>query len=133
MCSVSYSNKFIECEKVFYCVPLSCEKKYVGRTGRCVNTRLREHNYNCKQITHPGNLATHCNRCQCHPKFDSTKIVSRCHSSKEREIIEAFTMNRNGVDTCVSAPSLSLTEAEVSFLEDKVAHRHRETWTPDYG
>lgn len=120
-CSVSHSDKFNECEKeVVYFVPLSCGRKYIGQTGRCINTQLREHN-----------MATHCNWCQCHPKFDNTTIVSRCNNSKEREIIEAFAMHRAGGDFCVSAPSLSLTEAEVSFVQDKEADRPRDTWALD--
>lgn len=117
ICSVRHVNKFVPCEtNVVYGTPLPCGNWYVGQTGRCLNSRLREHDYNCKQISHPSNLATHCMKCHCKPNFEKTIVLSRSEDKREREIIEAFMMRRFGEDRCVSVPSIHLSNNEYTFL-----------------
>lgn len=46
-----HMNRFVNCvEGIVYLVPLSCSKKYVGRTGRYLNERLKEHHYNIHKV-----------------------------------------------------------------------------------
>lgn len=89
-CSTKHEKKYVECKKdVVYQLPLPCGKCYIGQPGRCVNTRLREHYYNCQQITHPGKLADHCHRCpRCSsvPDYTKTGIIGRASKKIEREI-----------------------------------------------
>lgn len=84
ICKIGYRPSFVQCDvAVVYSLPLTCGKQYIGQTSRCVNTRLREHRYNCQQITHPGNLATHCNQCACVPQFE--KKNNYCKADKRQQ------------------------------------------------
>lgn len=120
ICKIGYRPSFVQCDvAVVYSLPLTCGKQYIGQTSRCVNTRLREHRYNCQQITHPGNLATHCNQCACVPQFEKkTTIVKRIKDNRERIVYEAAVMASLGAETCVSEPSIKLFPAEIDFVMD---------------
>lgn len=100
---------------VIYSVPLSCSRVYIGQTGRCVNQRLREHKYNVTKVI-SGHLAIHCQRCGCFPMFDKTSILNKARDRLTREIIEAYEIDKMN-DTCVSMPSLSLTDKEKRYLD----------------
>ena len=115
-CTIKHREKFVNCsEGVVYCIALTCERVYIGQTGRCVNQRLREHSYNVKKAV-SGHLGIHCQRCGCVPEFESTRILYRARDKTTREIIEAFEIEKVK-EKCVSAPSLGLSDKEKRYLE----------------
>ena len=118
-CAIKHVKQFVPCASgVVYKIPLSCGKAYIGQTGRCLNVRLREHNSSLigRPFTH---LALHCKGCDqgsCKPAFDHTTVIYKNRGSVHREIVEAFVIQREGLD-CISHPSISLQEREIAFLE----------------
>lgn len=115
LCAVNHKFSYILCaENVVYSIPLSCGRIYVGQTGRCVNTRLKEHEYNVKN-TISGHLGIHCRDCGCTPQFRDTKILARHKERKTREIMEAAEIARLK-DQCVSRASVTLSQKEMDFL-----------------
>ncbi|CAN7984562.1 unnamed protein product, partial [Ixodes hexagonus] len=111
-----HQNLFVACAQgVVYSIPLSCGRRYVGQTGRCVNDRLREHRYSVFKVV-SGHLGVHCRDCGCTPAFDKCQVVFRNKDRVTREIIEARDIARLGQD-CVSAPSLVLSDKERRYLE----------------
>lgn len=90
ICDIKHVKKYCACNTcVVYCIPLSCDKFYVGQSGRCVNVRLREHE-NLLPTGTGGNLPLHCKLCGCSPLFDKVTILGKAKTQREREIIEAF-------------------------------------------
>lgn len=50
-CTENHPKTFVTCiEGVVYSLPLSCGRENVGRTGRCLNDRCREHFHNPQKI-----------------------------------------------------------------------------------
>lgn len=114
-CSTNHVNQFVNCtEGVVYSVPLSCGKTYVGLTGRCLNERLKEHNYNVHKAI-SGHLGVHCRDCGCAPIFSNTIVIAKNKQKTTREIIEAAEIVRLK-DKCVSKTSLTLSQKEIQFL-----------------
>ncbi|CAN7996104.1 unnamed protein product [Ixodes hexagonus] len=59
-CPIRHRSPFVTCsEGVVYQIPLSCGKKYIGQTGRCLNVRLREHHQKVNGVR-DGHLSCHC-------------------------------------------------------------------------
>lgn len=114
-CTIKHKKKYVPCQsQVIYEIPFTCGKTYVGQTGRCVNTRLREHATSLKS-TPAGHLAVHVRDCKCQPILTKTKILRRFRDKTSREIYEAFTIKEKE-DACVSAPSVELTDKELLYL-----------------
>lgn len=114
-CTTDHKRKFVPCvQGVVYAIPLTCGRKYVGQTGRCLNERLREHYYSV-QTTVSGHLGIHVRDCECRPLFENTAVLARSRDQRVREIIEAEEIKRSG-DACVSMPSLHLSDKELLFL-----------------
>lgn len=115
-CKTNHQTKFTSCAVgVVYSVPLSCGKIYIGQTGGCINERLRQHRATLSSGT-GSNLALHTKSCQdCVPKFHHAVTVGRGKSRRERELLEAFFIRKNK-KTCVSVPSVVLTDKEFHFL-----------------
>uniref|UniRef100_A0A6G5AA22 Putative tick transposon n=1 Tax=Rhipicephalus microplus TaxID=6941 RepID=A0A6G5AA22_RHIMP len=114
-CSIRHKLRFVECaHSVVYCIPLSCGCVYIGQTGRCINTRLREHMSSLKgrPVTH---LAMHCNECACSPCFSDTTLLYRSRNKTSREIMEAYHIDKQK-DNCVSHPSVALLTKEIALL-----------------
>lgn len=108
-CRKKHAKPFVRCcEGVVYKIPLSCNKCYVGQTGRCLNDRLREHNYSLS-ATVGGHLSLHCNVCKCKPSFPDTAVLGRNKDSLAREVLEAFHIVTLG-DRCVSEASKTLSQ-----------------------
>lgn len=87
----------------------------MGQTGRCLNDRLREHKNNVKKGG-DGLLTAHCSTCGCSPAFHECSVVRTHKDETTRLIVESATIHELGQD-CVSAPSLSLSRKELSFLD----------------
>lgn len=105
-CSVKHENQSVECVGgVVYSVPLSCGKTYVGQTGRCLNKRLKEHNYNVRKAI-SGHLGIHCRDCSGCTVFHRTQVIAKHKDRITREIIEAAEIDRRK-ENCVSVPSVS--------------------------
>lgn len=117
-CTINHRKKFVKCtEGIVYDIPLSCGKRYVGQSGRCLNERLREHKNNLRTFT-GSNLALHCKECGCVPFLDKCSIVARHRDQLTREIIEAARIAALD-DKCVSKPSISLSKRELAFLKKR--------------
>lgn len=99
---------------VVYMFSLTCGKKYVGHSGRCVNKRLREHELSLGCNT-PSHLATHCRECSCEPVFSDRIILARDRSELNREMIEAFHIRILG-SACVSQASIVLSQKGYAYL-----------------
>uniref|UniRef100_A0A224Z7Z9 Tick transposon n=1 Tax=Rhipicephalus zambeziensis TaxID=60191 RepID=A0A224Z7Z9_9ACAR len=114
-CSIKHRNPYVTCtECVVYSIPLTCNKVYVGQTGRCLNTRLTEHNYHCSKKD-AGHLAIHCRDCGCAPMLGNTRVVCKEKGKIAREILEAAEMFERKED-CISCPSVALSSKERKFL-----------------
>lgn len=96
--------------EVVYLIPLSCGKKYVGQTGRCLNVRLTEHSKNVRKVS-SGNLAKHCRVCRCQPKFELSRVLHTSTDKRKREKLEAEEIRKLGSE-CISAPSYSLPKGD---------------------
>ena len=95
-CTTKHRSRFVECvDEVVYPVPLTCGKRYIGQTGRCLNERLKEHHYNVTRLM-SGHLAIHCRDGGCNPIFEQTSVVRRCRDRTAREIIEAREIDKAG-------------------------------------
>lgn len=115
-CGTQHARPFVTCkENVVYQIPLSCNKIYIGQTGRCLNERLREHERSLDKGA-GSNLAIHCKACGCVPRLKETLVLGRSRDKVARELKEAFCIKGKGVN-CVSEPSKVLYECEISFLE----------------
>lgn len=114
-CTKNHKTKFVSCaEGVIYSFPLTCGKRYVGQTGRCLNDRLREHNCNAINAN-SGHLGIHCRDCGCSPLLGNCTVLGRSNNKLTREIIEAASIDLlDGV--CVSTPSISLSRKELYYL-----------------
>ncbi|CAN7942713.1 unnamed protein product [Ixodes hexagonus] len=120
-CSKAHRKPFVTCVSgVVYRIPLSCDRCYVGQTGRCLNDRLREHSYSLS-ATVGGLLPIHCRDCKCRPDFGRVTILGKQKDRVTREIIEAFHIACHG-GSCVSEPSLTLSGEEMSFLRENMSH-----------
>lgn len=116
-CTTKHRNKFVPCvQGVVYSLPLSCGKRYIGQTGRCLNERLKEHAYSVSS-TVSGHLGIHCRDCGCVPEFHLCAVVKRHRDQLTREILEALEIAKLG-DACVSRPSVALSEKEVVYLSE---------------
>ncbi|XP_049528721.1 LOW QUALITY PROTEIN: uncharacterized protein LOC125947615 [Dermacentor silvarum] len=116
-CTVKHRNPLVSCTTgVVYMIPLSCGKKYVGQTGRCINDRLREHHNNVYN-TIQGHLGIHCRDHGCKPYFDKSEVLARHNSQLTREIIEADFI-RKFDSSCVSSPSIALSSREIAYLNN---------------
>lgn len=114
-CTTNHRNKFVNCvEKVVYVIPLTCGKKYVDQTGRCINERMRER-YNNVHKSMQGYLGLHCPDCGCQPDFRKTMVTARHNNQMMGEIIEASKIIRLE-DDCVSMASLAVTQKGTMHL-----------------
>lgn len=109
-CQTRHARRFVECvSSVIYEIPLTCEKVYVGQTGRCVNDRLREHAA-AINFSFGARLTTHCGRCGCQPIFESTRILEHLVSPSARVMLEASYIRNYGPAKCISEPSVKLSQ-----------------------
>lgn len=95
---------------------MTCGRAYIGQTGRCVNLRMREHDWTLRS-TAGGHLPLHCADCECRPDFDNVTIIGRGGNKIAREILEAYAINKEGEDRCVSQTSVHLHWKEIAFLD----------------
>lgn len=115
-CITKHQNQFVPCASgVVYSIPVTCGRCYIGQTGRCLNTRLREHKNNLSN-NYGSHLAAHCKGCKCTPLFHKTTVIFRHRDDAAREVMEAFFI-KNAGESCISSPSVALSRTEISFLE----------------
>lgn len=111
-CTKKHRVTFLPCEMaVVYEIPFTCGKCYIGQTEKCINERLRQHQYNliCAQSSAAcdelgGTLVKHCLYCGCAPDFYSCQLIARGADREARETVEAMEIRQAGV-RCVSYPS----------------------------
>lgn len=116
VCTTKHERCFTKCAtRVVYNIPLTCDKVYIGRTGRCINTRLREHHASLSS-NDGANLARHCRECGWHALFSNVTYLGRGKGKEEREIVEAYYIRKSG-DRCISTRSICLIDKEFSVLQ----------------
>lgn len=121
VCTKKHRDRFVQCtDNVVYTIPLSCGASYIGQTGRCLNDRLKEHKYNTTKVV-SGHLGIHCRDCGCAPRFESTGVMYKSADRLTREVVEALEIKKLG-ESCVSMPSVLLSEKDVRFLSGTVLH-----------
>lgn len=78
-CSIQYRKEFVtSTHNVVYAIPLWHKKTYVGESGRCINERLKEHQYNVTRVI-SGHLGIHWRDCGCKAMLkDTSSIVCFC-------------------------------------------------------
>lgn len=114
----SSTGREVECATVVvYDIPLSCGKRYVRQTGRCVNSRLLDHKASLKEQP-CSNLSLHCREYDCAPLFAGWTVQSRFKDRVACETEEAYLINKAS-DSCVATPSVTLLAAELDFLETR--------------
>lgn len=126
-CQVDHESTFVPCaEGVVYDIPFKCGKSYIGQTGKCINTRLRQHRTSLNGAP-SSNLSLHYRDCllnkpgvsnkkACFPLLNRAKIKFRHPDQLTRELCEAYHIHKN-IDTCVSTPSVNLHECEILYLD----------------
>lgn len=115
-CTTKHRTRYTRCVcNVVYKIPVTCGRQYIGQTGRCFNERAKEHNLNVRNKT-GSFLAEHCKQCGCAPTFENTQFLKKANGKTEREIVEAFFIREAG-DSCISKPSILLTDAEIQYLK----------------
>lgn len=127
-CSKKHRTTFMACRTgVVYTIPLACGNVYICQTGRCVNVWLLKHCARVKSLAGFGCLVKHCKEYMgCFLIYDATPVTHVGGQIRKREIVEVLEIYRAG-DTCVSMPSIALTQKEIDYLSlrDK-AQRCRE-------
>lgn len=114
-CQTNHKNPFVPCNVgVVYRIPCTCGLSYIGQTGRCINARLSEH-HRSRDNGSSCNLARHWREGTCTPLLSNTVILGKHNDSLTREILEAFHI-RLEPDSCISDPSVTLTDKEMMFL-----------------
>ena len=84
-------------QDVVYNIPLSCQKVYIGETGRCLKTRMAEHRNALRNASFGrSGVADHCVQCGCIPNFEETKIVATVNNTYKRRIRESIEMTLLG-------------------------------------
>jgi hypothetical protein len=110
-----------------YCIPLSCNKIYVGQIGKCINQRLTQHYTN---LIKPSKdvyscLVDHVKTCQCEVKLEKSVAIHKGIGNQcEREIWEAYTIISRG-SLAISQTSISLVESEIQILKEVDERRRR--------
>ncbi|XP_042145540.1 uncharacterized protein LOC121835424 [Ixodes scapularis] len=121
-CSIKHAHQTVPCEEgVVYSIPLSCGDRYIGQTGRCLNTRLREHVLEVSRASddtfHP--IVVHQRLCtNCEARFQDTCTIGRHKNKLGREIIEAYKIAHD--DHNIAAPSLALSRNEINYLKPEL-------------
>jgi hypothetical protein len=102
-----------------YQVPMKCGKCYIGQSGVCINCRLYQHQQTLRpKSTVYSTLATHVRNCPgCVPIFKDTVILDRGGKQKNREILEAYHIDRGGTDV-ISESSISLRNDELEIIRN---------------
>jgi hypothetical protein len=110
-------DEIVECiDNVVYEIKLPCGKCYVGQTCRCINKRLYEHGKNFKNKKKESTLVKHMLKCkECDGNLASTSVMHRSESKINRQIIEAFHIDRGG-EKVISMPSVVLLECEKELI-----------------
>lgn len=72
-----HCNKVVIKKRVIYAIPLTCKRRYVGQTGRCIDVRLHELASSLK-VNAGGQLAAHCRQWKCEPEFDQYHYFTIC-------------------------------------------------------
>jgi hypothetical protein len=103
-----------------YQIPLECGKCYVGQSGLCINCRIYQHKQTLKpDFSGYSTLAKHMSKCaNCKPIFKNTSILERSGNQKNREILEAFHIDRGGA-MVISESSIKLRNDEKEILANR--------------
>ena len=118
-CKRSGHGEFVSCVRdTVYEIPLSCNKVYIGQSGRCINQRLYEHKKTTeskKKIAY-NSLSEHLTVCEgCKPLMNETKIIGRNGSRRVRELVEAAHICRRG-ENAISNGSVEMSKMEADYI-----------------
>lgn len=121
-CKIRHGVTYVPCAVgVVYAIPLSCGRFYVGKTGRCINERLREHAQKVNKNEDKGaHLVAHINSCcNCEPRFEGTSILGRSNNEHALLALEAYHI-RKRAQLCISDTSLTLLPSEFQFISSRM-------------
>jgi hypothetical protein len=124
----SIHKNFTDCRTgCVYCIPLSCNKIYVGQTGKCINQRLTQHHTNLNKPSKDvySSLVDHVKKCHCEVKLEKSVAIHKGIANQcEREIWEAYTIINRG-SLAISQTSISLADSEMQILKEVDERRRR--------
>jgi Reverse transcriptase (RNA-dependent DNA polymerase) len=82
---------------VIYEIPMTCNKSYIGETGRQLKSRISEHKSACKfhHIEKSG-IAEHCISCKCGANWGEVKVLAAEPNRFKRQIRESLEMEKAG-------------------------------------
>ncbi len=82
---------------VVYTVPcMDCEKVYIGETGRCLQKRLKEHQYAVRVGDTLNGIAVHAQTHQHDVNWDSAKVLASEENYWKRRTLEAIHIKNHG-------------------------------------
>ena len=79
----------------------SCEKCYIGETGRNLPTRIKEHKRDVRTNKIASGLAVHSNTVFHNFDFNSAELIFKSNNLEKRHVIESALININK-DKCVN-------------------------------
>ena len=80
-----------------YQVSMSCDKVYVGETGRPLKKRMSEHKTACKYLKGEASaIAEHCISCSCAPQWDDVRSLAYEQNQMKRKIRESIEIKLAG-------------------------------------
>jgi len=80
-----------------YQVPTTCDKVYIGETGRQLKKRMSEHKTACKYLKGEGSaIAEHCITCGCAPQWEKVRSLGYEQNQMKRKIREAIEIKLAG-------------------------------------
>ncbi|BHF62483.1 hypothetical protein SprV_0301040100 [Sparganum proliferum] len=82
----------------------SCEMKYIGETGKRLQTRVGEHMRAVRRMDQLSLVAEHCANSGHTFAFQSAEILGRGNNRVTRETIEAWHTSTNSINRCVALP-----------------------------
>ena len=139
---LSTETKTVDCQRaVVYSIPCSCNKRYIGQTQGCVNTRLTQHEglyrrelkVDLKQraevkgdlvddedLVRNKRLVEHLFKDKnCYAKYEETKVLYKHPSKLLREVVEAYYIERGGEEV-ISEASTLITREERRLLQRRL-------------
>jgi hypothetical protein len=125
-CLAKHKNLDIfPCSKgVIYKLGLSCGKVYIGESGRCANTRLKEH-VNTLNTQAYSNFKLHVQQCKCEIDRNTSSLAAGHNivGLYPRRIIESIvTEKHDEPHRIISQTSLTPSEGERNFVETFCSH-----------
>jgi hypothetical protein len=130
-CDHPPGKKFVACKRnVVYEIPCTCGQSYIGQSGRCVNTRLSEHLASTTQPSQAEKVVpSHLRSCNARGGLNvrKTKVLAQRADRREREVIEAFYINKK---SAFSTASTRLRQNEIESVRTELQRSSARSSSP---